>query len=201
MNSPYVFKLSGQNYHRMRSLLPMNNQRPKFAQLYMIESDAELSYRTTYFENNNDIEGLDSDIVCGLKNMLDEHNKIIKIFHTARDMQKQFKELPIKIKLLAHRNPKGHNYSAPASLEIAALIVGDIGISDHGRDIIIEHPEEGLKRINDLHPLFMPLQYRLLFPHGEDCFHLNIPYEESPIRNKLSRKYLTMREYAYLIQQ
>ncbi|KAH7670496.1 DNA helicase protein [Dioscorea alata] len=32
-------------------------------------------------------------------------------------------------------------------------------------DIIIEHREEGLKRISDLHPLFMLLQYPLIFPY------------------------------------
>ena len=53
-----------------------------------------------------------------------------------------------------------------------------------------------------LHPLFMALQYPFLFPYGEDCFHLNIPYKESPVREKLGGKYLTTREYyAYLIQQ
>ena len=59
-----------------------------------------------------------------------------------------------------------------------------------------------MKRISDLHPLFIPLQYPLLFPYGEDCFHLNIPYEKSSVREKLERKYLTMRDYyAYLIQR
>ena len=111
-------------------------------------------------------------------------------------------QLPVRIRLLVNRGCKDWNYLAPTTPEIVALIVGDIGISDHGRNIIIEHRHEGLKKVSDLHPLFMALQYPLLFPYGEDCFHLNIPYEESPVREKLTRKYLIMREYyAYLIQQ
>lgn len=126
----------------------------------------------------------------------------IKNFRLAREMQKQFQELPIKIRLLANRELKNHNYTLPTTPEIAALIVGDFGIVEHGKDIIIEHRQEGLKRISELHPLFMALQYPLLFPYREDSFHLNIPYEESPIRNKLGRLYVTMGEYyAYLIQQ
>ncbi|KAH7657562.1 DNA helicase protein [Dioscorea alata] len=180
---PYVFKLSGQNYHRIGSLLPFAGQTSKFAQLYMIESDAELDCRMSCFQFNDGIQGLDNDIVCGLRNMLDEYNEIVKVFRSAREVHMQFRELPVRIKLIANRNKKDHNYSAPSVPEIAALIVGDIGNNDQGRDIIVEHKQEGLKRISDLHPLFMPLQYPLLFPYGEDCFHLNIPYEESPIRN------------------
>lgn len=32
---PYVYKISGQNYHRIGSLLPVEGQSPKFAQLYI----------------------------------------------------------------------------------------------------------------------------------------------------------------------
>ncbi|KAH7665557.1 DNA helicase protein [Dioscorea alata] len=182
---PYVFKLSGQNYHRMGSLLPFARQTSKFAQLYMIELDAELDCRMSCFRFNDGIQGLDNDIVCELRNMLDEYNEIVKVFRSAREVHMQFRELPVRIKLIANQNKKDHNYSAPSVPKIAALIVGDIGNNDQGRDTIVEHKQEGLKRISDLHPLFMPLQYPLLFPYGEDCFHLNIPYEESPIRSQL----------------
>ena len=124
---------------------------------------------------------MDADIISGLTNMLNEYNEIVRVFRTAKEMHRQFTELPVKIKLLANQGYRDENYSVPTTPEIVALIVGDIDISDHGRDIIVEHRHEGLKRISDLHPLFMPLQYPLLFPYGEDCFHLNIPYEESPV--------------------
>ena len=38
---PYVFRLQGQNYHRMGSLLPSDGQRPKFSQLYIFDSENE----------------------------------------------------------------------------------------------------------------------------------------------------------------
>ena len=34
-SSPYVFKISGQVHHLMGSLLPLDGQCPKFAQLYI----------------------------------------------------------------------------------------------------------------------------------------------------------------------
>ena len=154
------------------------------------------------FQFDDNVEGMDANIICGLMNMITEYNKIVKVFWTTKEVHRQFTEIPVRIKLLANRDCKDRNHLALTTPEITALIVGDIGISDHGRDIIVEHRHEGLKRIGDLHPLFMPLQYPLLFLYGEKFFHLNMLYEESPVREKLGRKYLTMREYyAYLIQQ
>nr|CAD1844330.1 unnamed protein product [Ananas comosus var. bracteatus] len=60
---------------------------------------------------------------------------------------------------------------------------------------------EGLKRITDLHPSFMAMQYPILFPYGEDGFRLGIKYNEHSRRKVACRKNVTMREfYAYRIQ-
>ena len=101
---------------------------------------------------------MDADIICGLRIVLNEYNEIVKVFQIVREIHKQFTELPIRIRLLANRSCKGRNYSASITPEIATLIVGDIGISDHVSNIMVEHLHEGLKRISDLHPLLMPLQ-------------------------------------------
>lgn len=49
-------------------------------------------------------------------------------------------------------------------------MLGD-GVEGDRRDIIICHREKGLQRINETHPAYMPLQYPLLFPYGEDGWH------------------------------
>ncbi|GJY08178.1 hypothetical protein Tco_0375232, partial [Tanacetum coccineum] len=38
---PYCFRLHGQNYHRLGSLLPVNDAKPKFSQLYVYDTDNE----------------------------------------------------------------------------------------------------------------------------------------------------------------
>nr|GMD28247.1 replication protein A 70 kDa DNA-binding subunit B-like [Ipomoea batatas] len=43
--SPSVFRLHGQNFHLMGSLLPQQGQRPKFAQLYIYDTQKEDSNR------------------------------------------------------------------------------------------------------------------------------------------------------------
>lgn len=42
---PYVFKLAGQNYHQIGSLLPTSGSSPKFAQLYIYDTENEVSNR------------------------------------------------------------------------------------------------------------------------------------------------------------
>lgn len=42
---PYVFRLHGQNYHRMGSLLPVYGEAPKFSQLYIHETVNEVANR------------------------------------------------------------------------------------------------------------------------------------------------------------
>ncbi|GKB05982.1 putative DNA helicase, partial [Tanacetum coccineum] len=65
------------------------------------------------------------------------------------------------------------------------------------RDVIVEergneHRRNPVKRISELHPSFMALQYPLLFPYGEDGFHLQIPLNVPPTTR---RKYVSLREY------
>jgi hypothetical protein len=44
-NAPPVFVLNGENYHQIGSLLPKDGDQPKFAQLYIYDTDNELSNR------------------------------------------------------------------------------------------------------------------------------------------------------------
>ncbi|KAL3629794.1 hypothetical protein CASFOL_027016 [Castilleja foliolosa] len=47
-NGPPVFKLQGQNYHRIGSLLPIEGEQPKFAQLYIHDTTNEISNRINF---------------------------------------------------------------------------------------------------------------------------------------------------------
>jgi hypothetical protein len=46
---PPHFVISGQNYHRIGSLIPNYNQPPKFAQLYIYDTQNEVSNRMSHF--------------------------------------------------------------------------------------------------------------------------------------------------------
>jgi hypothetical protein len=48
---PPRFVLSGQNYHLLGSLVPSEGQSPKFAQLYIYDTQNEVSNRLSHFRS------------------------------------------------------------------------------------------------------------------------------------------------------
>lgn len=134
--------------------------------------------------------------------MLDKHNRHVEAFRNARDSilsdngAQQFRLL-----LTYDRKSDGRTYNLPSSNEVAALIPGDFTIGLHERDILIESKTGGLKRISELHPAYLPLQYPLLFPYGEDGFRLGIDIGFVDKEGR-KRKHITMREFfAFRIQE
>ncbi|GKA07138.1 helicase [Tanacetum coccineum] len=93
-------------------------------------------------------------------------------------------------------------YNAPTMSEVAALILNDFRDGLPTKDIIVNRKDDRPKRISELHPSYMALQYPLLFPYGEDGFHEKIPYHTNTGGRKTKRGYVTMKEYySYIIQQ
>ena len=70
--------------------------------------------------------------------------------------------------------------------DVAGLIVGDIGLEEKYRDIIIETQIGQLQRINELHPSYLPLQYPILSPYGENGYKRDILLSGTKEKKKLS---------------
>jgi len=201
---PYVYKISGQNYHRIGGLIPGQGKPPKFSQLYVHDTENEVQNRLSSLNGGNTAQDLDADIVQHLKDMFDMNNSVAKLFRMARDRLSAPDNKEVHIRLIGTRSNDSRQYTTPTATEIAGLIVGDFGESNGRRDIVIEHKTDGLQRIKEYHPKFMAMQYPLLFPYGEDGFHLDIYYSQNhgKRKKKKKRKKVTMREYyAYRIQQ
>ena len=62
------------------------------------------------------------------------------------------------------------------------------------RDIVVQFQSDTLQQIRDDHPLFMSLQYPLLFPHSEYGFHPEIPLHLETGTSR-TRQFLTIRQY------
>ncbi|KAF7838994.1 uncharacterized protein G2W53_007476 [Senna tora] len=150
---PYVYRLHGQNMHLMGELLPDDGENPQFSQLYIYDTDNELLNRmrnasgrvNSYpFKPAFNDDPCDATVVIQLSEMLDSLNPL--------------------------RQRDARVYNMPTADEITALIVGDFDPKKGARDIIVEKRSGTLQRISELHPLYLPLQYPLLFPRGEDDY-------------------------------
>ncbi|XP_021770772.1 uncharacterized protein LOC110734963 [Chenopodium quinoa] len=161
---PYVYRISGSNYHRIGTLLPEPGTGPKFAQLYIYDTDNETSNRLHHM-GGAEASSIDPGILQGLKMMLDDINPYVTVFRNVGNMLRdQGEHQDLRIKLICAR--EGRQYIQPTTSEVAALMVGD-GTKDIGnRDIILQKIDGGLQRIDETHPSYMPLQYPLLFPYG-----------------------------------
>ncbi|CAH1414995.1 unnamed protein product [Lactuca virosa] len=178
-NAPYIFRLSGQNYHSMGSLLPTPGSRPKFCQLYIYDTENEISNRSTSFggptsNSTSTSRSYDLQIIEFLKVMLDSNNALVKSYRMVRDTLHENPFVNLKLKLIGKREQDGRTYNLPTSSEVAALVVGDFCDSIEKRDIAVQTSSGLLQRISELHPSYLALQYPLLFPYGDDGYRVDI---------------------------
>ncbi|XP_028752023.1 uncharacterized protein LOC114711760, partial [Neltuma alba] len=67
------------------------------------------------------------------------------------------------------------------------------------RDVIV-HKLSGLpQRIDELHPFYLPLQYPILFPRGEDGYRDNIEHREETLSNTKKKRRVSIRESSKLL--
>lgn len=200
-SGPYVFRMNGQNYHRIGTLLPEDGDKPRWVQLYIYDTENEVQNRIHASRSNDKSTSIDPHIVEGLKNMLDRNNVLAQTFRMARERFKEDDYHNLTLRLIHKRTRNGRQNNMPSASDVAALIVNDTSEEIKGRDIIVEYKDMQPKRISGNHPKFMAMQYPLLFPYGEDGYREQIPYTENGTSNR-KRKFITMLEYfAYRFQQ
>ncbi|KAH1133303.1 hypothetical protein GLYMA_05G078600v4 [Glycine max] len=192
-----TIRIQGQPCHRIGSLLPMPGKKPKFAQLYIFDTENEVQNRINVMSQYS---GIQNHIVSALSHMLDQHNSHAKSFRMARDRLAGDQANNIKLQLIAARGKDGCVYNMPNVPEIVALIVGNFHPGSK-TDIIVETQNGELQRIHELHPSYLPLQYPLLFPYGEDGYRADILHRCTSSSKKRKRNRLTMRKwFAYRLQ-
>jgi hypothetical protein len=194
-SAPYVFKINGVVHHRIGSLVPNRGSKPRFAQLYIHDTQQEVQNRLGLFESDDGCANKpDPHVTLSLLQMLNEHNSLVKAFRYARDRLEQEGDQRVTLRLLGCNSRADVQYNLPTSGEIAAIIVGDYSADEYTYDVLVQGKSGGLKRVSCLHPCYLSLQYPLLFPYGERGYHLGIKYTDADDEG-IGRKYVTMLEF------
>ncbi|KAF7826710.1 uncharacterized protein G2W53_017874 [Senna tora] len=102
--------------------------------------------------------------------MLDSINPLVKVFRSVKDHPSLSSRDSLRLKLIKKITTDARIYNLPTADEIAALIVGDFDPENVERDIIVEERFGTLQRIDELHHLYLQMQYPLMFPRGEDGY-------------------------------
>ena len=164
------FTVYGQVYHFIGSLLPIKGQAPKFAQLYIYDTENEIENRLNVMQN------LDAAILQNLQDMLDKVNPYVQVFRQARDIIQVSETADISIVIHGDCTKNLHRYRAPTSPDVDVLMIGDgCDIEPSNRDILLSQRDGNLQKIFELHPSYDLLHYALLFPKNDDGWHANIP--------------------------
>jgi len=77
---PYTFRKSGENYHQIGSLLPPEGQPPRFAKLYIYDTQFEARNRLYALGRFNNSTRVRLSTVEDLQHMLDECNPYVHVF-------------------------------------------------------------------------------------------------------------------------
>ncbi|KAH7856913.1 hypothetical protein Vadar_006834 [Vaccinium darrowii] len=125
----YTFRAQGTIYHRIGSLLPYSDQRPRYLQLYIYDTDHEVEHRMS------ETSGLRRHIVEKLKHILDAYNPFVQNFRQLA----QYPDIQ-DYKLIIKEQPVDRRqYDLPTASQVAAIIVGgDEAAQIKGRDIVIQ---------------------------------------------------------------
>ncbi|CAB3261250.1 unnamed protein product [Arctia plantaginis] len=122
-NFETTFKIQGQVYHKIGSLMPMPDNNPKFLQIYFMgDCEERVTTRCLY----NFIEQAEERaIVILLEKILEDHNQLIQLIkRVSPRLQNDNYQIVIK----ADKVPLGEHagrFNAPTVDEVAVIMVGD----------------------------------------------------------------------------
>lgn len=161
-----TFKIQGQIYHQIGSLMPITKTDEKFLQIYFIGDEGlELEKRCSI------ISHVEEDIIAKLQKMLHKQNRIIQLFKYA------IEKLPVKnynIIIKADKPPIGQHkgqFNSPTTNEVAIVMIDQ---EANSRDIIIQRRNDQLQRVSETHSWYDTLQYPLIFWDGANGYDFNL---------------------------
>ena len=124
--------------------------------------------------------------------MLHEVNPYVAFFRQGLDLMREQGGTDVRMVIKADGCPDSRRYNAPTAQEIAVILPNDgYGEEVANRDIVLYARKGGIQHITETHRAYDTLHYVLLFPLGEDGWHLNIPH------SKGRRNVTAMEYYAY----
>ncbi|KAG6514057.1 hypothetical protein ZIOFF_024396 [Zingiber officinale] len=183
-NGIYTFRTQGNIYHSIGSLLPSATNRPRYMQMWIVDTDNEVNNRL--LEN----QGLRRELLIKIQHILDQYNPFVHIF---RQIGRR-KDIP-NCKLIIKQQPSNQRqYSLPTASQVAAVIVDNEGMDNlSGRDIIVESVAGSLINIQDVAGYYDPLQYPLLLAYGTYGWDINT-------RNIDGTRLTCLHYYAHMLQ-
>ncbi|XP_023739280.1 uncharacterized protein LOC111887346 isoform X2 [Lactuca sativa] len=140
-SGPSVFKVSGQISHWIGSLCPEDGKGPRFLQLYIVDTEHELSNRLRAFDDPSK-PALDERVIATLIRELTLHNEYVRTFKTAKEIV-DAAQLDSYAVCLFNNVPDRNE--PPSSVTLGCIVCGDDSAANK-YDIIVYsksgHPQQ-----------------------------------------------------------
>ncbi|XP_066434063.1 uncharacterized protein [Eleutherodactylus coqui] len=187
-----TFKVQGQVYHLIGSLLPSPEYQHTFLQIYFVGDEEEqinIRCKNASVVNHN--------LIRQLQRMLHDCNPYIKDFKSAVESLPSDDKDQFQIVIHAERNPvNAHKgcFNKPTVNEVAVVIVGQ---TFEKRDIVLQATDSKLHRISEIHRSYDALQYPIMFCYGEDGYSISLPQVHPTTKQPLNKTISALNFYAY----
>ena len=156
--------------------MPVDGKRPRFAQIYTVDSTQQQADDRLHYNPH-----LDQAVIEDLYASLCQTNPYITGLKTC---EQRIWDQPVPNNAyvwLVMQDPHQHDprtYNRPTSDEVAVIIVGnpDEALREMGdQDIAVQYKNGQLQRIPYSHSCYMALRYMLILPFDEQSWHSCIP--------------------------
>jgi hypothetical protein len=187
------FQIQGQLCHLHGPLLPNNSGTAANAQVWFYDTEMANSSRSSLFPKTR------GPILGMLTDVLHRCNPYICLYKTAREQLLQLESrctpvtvlLTPELRLVQEVGADRRRENLPTASEVAAIIP-DIGPGWHERTFRDMHLRlrsavpgtHGLDRVDPSHGGYLPLQYVLLFPWGDQGWHWNLRLQDRNPENQ-----------------
>ena len=198
----FTFRIQGGVHHLIsRSATGRYQGASRYAQIYFNDPEAQVDRRHSIYNN------LDRDTLQAIQDMIHLVNPLARIYRRAHELLRAEPSANFNI-LLGGRNtvPAGEHpgrFAPPVSSEIAVLMLDQPVAATSNRHVLLipKDGEEDLIKINELHPVYDPSHYVLMFPRGESGY--TVSSEEAGVQSSMANYYafkLMVRDGSYLLR-
>lgn len=186
----YNFRIHNSFYHRIGTLLPTEDNSPKYAQIYLYDVNTATEQRLRNKANQN----CDRTLMQEIALHLNEVNAYVRSFRTMADICLETgNNEDISMYIVLDKDSDIRRYNDAVTTDVAAIFRAKDGEPPGERNMVIYSKLNGIRRVSVLEPSLDPMAYPLLFPMGDSGWHPDMTHEPG---TSLQRNRLTMLQYA-----
>ena len=210
---PMCFRIRGELHHRLGSILPPSTPevdpatgvaqpvKNAFLQIYIHDGDTDEAVRIRR-DWSNLPNKISDNTMRQLQTMLHDCNPYVTVFQQAHQIiaaKPAHKRTDLAAALDLQETDDRRRYNMPTVRKVAAIIPDDVDQEGFSRDLIVRYSDSSPRRISDCNPMYLPLHYVLLYPHGEPGWHPKIPYATTEEVDGEERHVTRTEYYAYYL--